>query len=42
MAMAGALGWQDLVPAAAACGTLGYSVATVLGVGMHALLLRGA
>lgn len=40
MAMASALGWPELLPAAATCGTIGYSMATVLGVALHKLLLR--
>lgn len=38
VAMAGAMGWSRLVAPAAACGALGYSVATAIGVGMHAAL----
>ena len=38
IAMASAMGWLDLIPAAAAVGTVGYSVATVFGVAMHTIL----
>lgn len=39
-AMALAFGWGELVAPAAACGTIGYSIATALGVGMSNLLRR--
>ena len=38
VAMAGAMGWTRLIAPAAACGALGYAAATLLGVGLHALL----
>ena len=41
VAMAGALDRPNLVAPAAACGTLGYAVATGLGVALHGLLLPG-
>ncbi|KAL1503251.1 hypothetical protein AB1Y20_011307 [Prymnesium parvum] len=40
VAMASAMGWTQLLPAAATCGTVGYSTATLLGVAMHDFLLR--
>ena len=40
VAMAGAMGWSRLIAPAAACGAVGYGLATGVGVGLHALLLR--
>ena len=40
MAMASAMGWSHLLPAAAACGTVGYSSATLIGVALHSVLSR--
>ena len=42
VAMAGAMGWSKLVAPAAVCGAVGYSCATALGVGLHALLGAGS
>ena len=39
VAMASAMGWHSLVPAAAACGTCGYAVATLAGVALHGRLV---
>jgi uncharacterized membrane protein len=39
VAMAGAMGWARLVSPAAACGAIGYAVATAMGVGLHGVLL---
>ena len=39
-AMALALGWTELVAPAAACGTVGYALATALGVGLNSVLGR--
>ena len=38
VAMAGAMGWSRLIAPAAACGAVGYGLATGVGVGLHALL----
>lgn len=40
LAMASAMGWEDLAAPAAACGSIGYAVATALGVWLHGLLVR--
>lgn len=42
MAMATAMNWPHLLTASATCGTLGYSIATLLGVAMQKMLLRFA
>ena len=42
IAMASAMRWPALVPAAAMCGALGYASATALGLGLEAALLRGS
>ena len=40
LAMAAAMGWKELAAPAAACGSVGYAVATILGVWLHGQLLR--
>ena len=38
IAMAGSMGWPTLVMPAAVAGTVGYAMATAMGVGLHAVL----